>query len=81
MLLVYLSRFFGFDRIEINLLFFFLHQMGRNCYKNNELNGVFLSILNGVAVHLINFVSTRGGGQGHALSEFSNEFFKPFHYS
>ena len=21
-----------------------------------------------------------GGGQGHALSEFSNEFFKPFHY-
>ena len=63
MLLVYLSIFFGFDMIEINLVFFLfcLHQMGRNCYKNNELNGVFLSILNGVAVHLINFVSTRGG--------------------
>ena len=54
--------------------------MGWNCYKNNELYGVFIRILNGVAVHLINFVSTRGGGQGHALSEFSNEFFKPFHY-
>ena len=36
--------------------------MGWNCYKNNELYGVFIRILNGVAVHLINFVSTRGGG-------------------
>ena len=52
--------------------------MGWNCYKNNQLYGVFFRSLSGVDVHLTNFVLTRGGG--HALSEFSNEFFKPFHY-
>ena len=51
--------------------------MGRNCYKNNELNGVFLSILNGVAVHPINFVSTRGGGVMH-LVNFPMSFLNPY---
>ena len=48
--------------------------MGRNCYKNNELNGVFLSVLNGVAVHLILF--QLGGGVMH-LVNFPMSFLNP----
>ena len=35
--------------------------MGRNCYKNNQLYGVFFRSLSGVDVPLTNFVLTRGG--------------------